>query len=115
MVESITETDRLNKIKNEEEILWINPKMEKVEMAHAQSVYSFADIQDIEDRFQRFAAYFEVAFPETKQYKGLLESEITKIKNMQEWLEGQYDTTLPGDFYIKRDDLLHISVTIKSR
>ena len=115
MVESITETDRLNKIKNEEEILWINPKMEKVEMAHAQSVYSFADIQDIEDRFQRFAAYFEVAFPETKQYKGLLESEITKIKNMQEWLEGQYDTTLPGDFYIKRDDLLPISGTIKSR
>ena len=115
MVESITETDRLNKIKNEEEILWINTKMEKVEMAHAQSVYSFADIQDIEDRFQRFAAYFEVAFPETKQYKGLLESEITKIKNMQEWLEGQYDTTLPGDFYIKRDDLLPISGTIKSR
>ena len=115
MVQSITETERLNKIKNEDEIVWINPKMEKAEIAHEQSVYSFADIQDVEDRFHRFAAYFEVAFPETKQYKGLLESEMTKLQNMHEWLEGQYDMTLPGDFYIKRDDLLPISGTIKSR
>lgn len=115
VVHSITETEHLNKIKNEDEILWINPKMEKVETANKHAVYSLASIQDVEDRFHRFASYFEVAFPETKQYKGLLESEITKLQNMHKWLEEQYETKLPGDFYIKRDDLLPISGTIKSR
>ncbi len=115
MVQSITETERLNRIKNEEEIVWINPQLEKVEKANQKSTYSLEDVQDVEDRFHRFAAYFEVAFPETKQYKGLLESEITKLNNMHDWLEDQYDMKLPGDFYIKRDDLLPISGTIKSR
>lgn len=115
MVQPITETERLNRIKNEEEIVWINPQLEKVEKANQKSTYSLEDVQDVEDRFHRFAAYFEVAFPETKQYKGLLESEITKLNNMHDWLEDQYDMKLPGDFYIKRDDLLPISGTIKSR
>lgn len=115
MVQSITETELLKAVKNEEEIFWVNPKLEKVTDAHEKAPYTFADIQEVEDRFQRFAAYFEVAFPETKAYQGLLESEITKLNNMHRWLENEYEKTLPGDFYIKRDDLLPISGTIKSR
>lgn len=34
---------------------------------------------------------------------------------MHRWLENEYEKTLPGDFYIKLDDLLPISGTIKSR
>lgn len=112
MVQSIINEDRL---KNEEEIFWINPKLADTTQANKNAPYTFEHIQDVEERFQRFAAYFEVAFPETKQYQGLLESEITKLQNMHHWLEEQYDVTLPGNFYIKRDDLLPISGTIKSR
>lgn len=115
MVQSITETKYVKKIKNEEEIFWVNPQKETVAKANEKSVFSLKDIQDVENRYHRFASYFEVAFPETKQYKGLLESGITKLNNMHKWLEKQYNVKLPGDFYIKRDDMLPISGTIKSR
>ena len=115
MTQSITETERLSKIKNEEEIVWINPEKETAAIANKQSMFALENIQDVENRYHRFASYFEVAFPETKQYKGLLESEMTKLNNMHDWLEDQYDIKLPGNFYIKRDDLLPISGTIKSR
>lgn len=115
MTQSLNETEFLRKIKNEEEIMWINPAKQTFDVAKRKGRFSLEDIEDVENRYHRFASYFEVAFPETKQYKGLLESEMTKLNNMHEWLENQYNMTLPGDFYIKRDDLLPISGTIKSR
>lgn len=115
LVQSIIETDLLKAIKNEEEVFWVNPKLKDAASANEQAPYAYEDIQEVEARFQRFASYFEVAFPETKAYQGLLESEMTKIDQMHHWLEEQYDVALPGNFYLKRDDLLPISGTIKSR
>ncbi len=105
----------LESLKKEDEILWINPRLEKTEKANKESTYSFADIQEVEDRFQRFAPFIQKVFPETKETKGILESELTKIDSMKQWLETEYKVELPGDFYIKRDDLLAVSGTIKSR
>ena len=74
-----------------------------------------AAVQDVENRLQRFASYFRMAFPETNKNNGLLESKLTKISTMKHWLEMQYEIDLPGNLYLKRDDLLPISGTIKSR
>ena len=115
MKPELKETDLLREIKNEKEIFWENPRLEKTEVANKKAPYSMIEIQDVEDRFQRFASYFKVAFPETEENNGLLESKISKVDQMKRWLEDQYETDLPGDFYIKRDDLLPISGTIKSR
>lgn len=115
MTKELHETDVLRQIENEKEIFWGNPRLEETEMANGTAPYSMVDIQDVEDRFHRFAPYFKIAYPETEENDGLLESKISKIDEMKKWLEGQYDTELSGDLYIKRDDLLPISGTIKSR
>jgi D-serine dehydratase len=111
----IKETNMLKEIKNQKEVFWINPRLETAEVANQKVPYSITDIEEVEARFQRFASYFKVAFPETKPYNGLLESKITPLGNMKEWLEEQYEVTVPGNLYLKRDDLLPISGTIKSR
>lgn len=105
----------IDSLKIQEEILWLNPALKKAEEAHKKASYDFKDIQEVEDRFQRFAPFIEKVFPETVATGGILESEITPIEQMTRWLEGQYGLELPGSFYIKRDDLLAISGTVKSR
>lgn len=115
MTQEIKETEILRSIKNQDEIFWINPNFKEVKVANENTPYSMATIQDVEDRLQRFASYFRVAFPETEKNNGLLESKITQIDQMEAWLEEQYDEELLGDLYLKRDDLLPISGTIKSR
>lgn len=111
----LNETDVITAIKNEEEIFWMNPRLKTIENANQNSRYSMEDIQEVEARYQRFAAYFKVAYPETKVNNGLLESKISKVNQMKSWLEEQYKVGLEGNLYIKRDDLLPISGTIKSR
>ena len=111
----IKETDILKEIKNKKEVIWINPRYEDAEIAKQKVPYSITDIQEVEARFQRFASYFKIAFPETQKHDGLLESAITPIENMKYWLEEQYNIELSGNLYLKRDDLLPISGTIKSR
>lgn len=115
MTNNLIASKILNSLKNEEEIFWINPRMLDAQTANNQASYSYTDIQDAEDRFRRFAPFFEIAFPQTKENDGLLESPISQVSEMQSWLDGQYQTELPGNLYIKRDDLLPISGTIKSR
>lgn len=105
----------IESLKNEEEILWLNPGLKKAEEAMKESTYNFKDIQEVEERFQRFAPFIQKVYPETKDKKGILESEITTIEGMAKWLEIQYGVKLPGSFYIKRDDLLAVSGTVKSR
>lgn len=102
-------------LKKEEEILWLNPSLKKAEETNSESNYSLKDIQEVEDRFQRFAPFIQQVYPETRDKKGILESEITEIEGMTKWLEKQYNVDLPGKLYIKRDDLLAISGTVKSR
>lgn len=105
----------LELLKKEKEILWINPYLKDADTANKESDYSLSDIQEVEARFQRFAPFIQKMFPETKNKKGILESEITSVEQMTQWLEQQYKTTLPGKLFIKRDDLLAISGTVKSR
>ena len=105
----------LEVLKNEEEIFWLNSHLKETEEANNESAYTMADIEDVEARFQRFAPFIQKCFPETKDRRGILESEITQIEKMTQLLEKQYNVNLEGQFYIKRDDLLAVSGTVKSR
>jgi len=109
------ESKALQQLKNEEEIFWLNPRLKEADEANNEADYAFTDIQDAEDRLRRFAPFIELVYPETKERHGILESDITAIPKMQDWLGEVYETELPGNFFIKRDDLLPVSGTIKSR
>ncbi len=108
-------SETLELLKKEEEILWVNPRFKEAKLANAESVYTMADIEEVEARFQRFAPFIQKVFPETKEQNGILESPITQIEQMAQWLEGEYGLNLPGKMYVKRDDLLAVSGTVKSR
>lgn len=111
----MVKSEVIESLKKEKEILWLNPNIKQAEEANKEARYSFTDIQEVEKRFQRFAPLIQKVYPETTDRKGILESELTEIKKMTKWLETQYGVDLPGSFYIKRDDLLAVSGTIKSR
>jgi len=115
VTQSNTESNTLQAIKQEQEIFWENPELKDAETANKQAPYTFSDIQDVEDRLQRFAPFIQIAFPETIESEGILDSKISPVTEIKTWLGKEYDTNLPGDLYIKRDDLLPVSGTIKSR
>ncbi|MFO8069149.1 MAG: D-serine ammonia-lyase [Alkalibacterium sp.] len=105
----------LNNIKQGEEVFWINTMTLPTEEATAQTKFSKADILDAEARLQRFAAFIRVAFPETEDIKGIIESPLSEITEMKKYLDDAFNEQLDGRLWLKRDDLLPISGTIKAR
>ncbi len=108
-------SELIHQLKSEEEMVWLNPRKKEANQANNEANYSFTDIQEVEDRFQRFAPFIQLIYPETKERQGILESELSKVDTMKSWLGKEYGVELAGDLYIKRDDLLPVSGTIKSR
>ena len=111
----ITSNPLLTDIRNSEEIFWTNSMYLPVEEATKQTKYSMADIEDAEARLQRFAAFIRIAFPETEATDGIIESPVSEISDMKNYLNDTLETTLDGKLLLKRDDLLPISGTIKAR
>lgn len=111
----IEQTPLLNTIKQGEEVFWKNTMALPTEEATAQTNYSRADILDAEARLQRFAAFIRLAYPETSDLNGIIESPISEIPDMKQYLDEAMNEKLEGQLWLKRDDLLPISGTIKAR
>jgi D-serine dehydratase len=94
-----------------EPIFWKNPNYKK----SAQLPVGLEHIFDAEARFQRFAPYFEVAFPETLPTHGILESPLLKVDKMRATLNAEATNEVEGNLYLKADNYLPISGSIKSR
>lgn len=94
-----------------EPIFWKNLNYKK----EAELPVGVERIFDAEARFQRFAPYFEVAFPETLPTHGILESPLLKMDKMKAVLNAEAQNQVKGDLYLKADNYLPISGSIKSR
>ncbi|MFL4475094.1 D-serine ammonia-lyase [Paeniglutamicibacter sp. MACA_103] len=70
---------------------------------------------DARARFRRFAPWFAECFPDTRATHGILESPLTGIPDMQAELGARFGTDLPGKLWLKRDDALPVSGSIKAR
>lgn len=102
-------------IRNLKETAWLNPDKQPFREAAAACPLKMADIQDASDRLDRFADYFQLAFPETQSTRGIIESPIRRICAMQHSMEDTYRCKIPGDLWIKLDSHLPISGSIKAR
>lgn len=102
-------------LQNSTPTFWENVHKLPFEAAADKSEYNKKDIDEAEARLSRFAPFIVEAFPETEATGGIIEASITKIDNMKAHLEEAYQTTIQGDLYLKRDDLLPIAGTIKAR
>ena len=100
----------VEKMAKAEKVFWINPDAGKEE----KLPFGMDDIDDAEARLLRFSKYIEVAFPETKEKNGIIESELVEIPKMKEEL-----VKMTGDFegrlFLKKDSHLPVSGSIKAR
>ena len=97
------------------EIFWVNDKYKKFQNVSAQLELSIDDIKDAEDRLMRFSPYIAKAFPETIEDEGILESPLAEIPNMKISMEEYFSTDIRGKVYLKCDNILKISGSIKAR
>lgn len=96
-------------------VSWFNPERQPADQALAMVGLTAEDVQDASQRLARFAAYLKVAFPETTVSQGYLDSPIRAITQMQQALNEQFQQQLPGELWLKMDNLLPISGSIKAR
>ncbi len=114
-------SDIINKLKNYEETLWINPKLKPYDSAileiEQMSVKfpSLEDIKEADARLRRFAPFFEAAFEETKSTNGIIESTLLSIEEYQKAVITFIGGRILGDWFLKADSHLPIAGSIKAR
>lgn len=94
------------------ELLWINPRGE--ENSFIEDITE-KNIEDAEQRLRRFAPYIEKSFPETKENRGIIESPLKEIPNMQKTLSKILEYDHKGTLLLKCDSHLPVSGSIKAR
>ena len=102
-------------LKRKEEIAWVNPKKLPCALAKEKCELTMADLLDAQARWERFAPFFQAAYPETKETDGIIESPFREIPEMKASLEKEYGTRIAGRLWIKLDSHLPISGSIKAR
>lgn len=80
---------------NGEEIFWLNNNVSM----EAEFPFGREDIDDAETRLARFAPYIERIFPETKESKGIIESNLVEIPKMKEALEKDAEKEIQGRLF----------------
>ncbi|MDU2063956.1 MAG: D-serine ammonia-lyase [Sporomusaceae bacterium] len=109
-----TEHSLLTEILQMKEVFWVNP-LAVAGGEKASRELGEADIDDAEARLARFAPYIAKVFPETSARKGIIESPLKKIPQMKQALAMMYDAAIDGELYLKCDNDLPISGSIKAR
>ena len=105
----------IEKVMKLEEILWLNPLIESAATGLSKIIVTAEEVEDASNRLQRFAPYIVSVFPETKAFKGIIESPLTSIPNMKTTLAENYNIEIPGELLLKEDNALPISGSIKAR
>lgn len=105
----------LKEIQKEKEIVWINPDKTDYETGMQSSELTMEDIDDAEQRLLRFAPFIMKCFPETKDRSGIIESVLTPIPAMQEYINQKYESRLQGRLLLKQDSHLAIAGSVKAR
>jgi D-serine dehydratase len=99
------------KMKRGEEVFWINKNLDN---AIAGEI-TRDDIAAASERLARFAPYIKRAFPETAPAEGIIESPLREITRMKDFLASQAGMPLEGRLFLKCDNLLPISGSVKAR
>ena len=97
------------------ETIWFNPKIENGGHSPAESCPDPNDIDEAANRLDRFRPFIARVFPETQPDNGLIESPLRPIPAMQQTLAIRTGQTLKGQLFLKCDNLLPISGSVKAR
>ena len=97
------------------ETVWINPDKISCGQAVKECALTMDDVMDASSRLERFAPYFEKAFPETASTRGIIESPLKRIPKMKTALEEWGKAEIRGELWAKLDSHLAVSGSIKAR
>ena len=103
----------INELRNMREVMWTNPGYMDFKDYVDDIPVTEVDVVDAESRLKRFAPYIYKVFPQVEG--GIIESPISYIPTMRDWLSKYSEGNIPGELYLKRDDLLSIAGSIKAR
>ncbi|MFZ4835221.1 D-serine ammonia-lyase [Rouxiella sp. Mn2063] len=95
------------------ETIWLNSDVSTTSEGLLRVGLTQADAEDAQARLQRFAPLLAQAFPETLASKGIIESDIVPIPQMQALLEKT--SHISGNLWLKKDSHLPVSGSIKAR
>jgi len=111
----IEEIPVLEEILDYRPVFWQNSKVGKIEEIKKTLPLRIDELLDANERWNRFAPFFQVVFPETKQAGGKIESDLVEIPHMKRGLEQFYQYHLTGELLLKKDSHLPIAGSIKAR
>jgi len=109
----IVEAPILQEIIDLKPVSWLNPNKKLMKEMPSFPIKK-EDMLAAENLWQRFAPFFEKAFPETVGTKGILESPLQEISNMKVRLN-MNNSKFEGNLYLKCDNALPIAGSIKAR
>ncbi|WDP91825.1 MAG: D-serine ammonia-lyase [Desulfobacter sp.] len=105
----------LAQLMGSEETFWFNRHPRAVAATLAGLDIGQEDVQDAADRLDRFAPYISRVFPDTAERKGIIESPLICIPDMQDALSRYLGLPLAGRLMLKCDNDLPISGSVKAR
>lgn len=97
------------------ETSWFNPAIAPAATALADVGLGVGDVAQASARLQRFAPYIAKVFPETAVAGGLIESGIRPLPRLQHLLLDEAGLPGSGALWLKTDNELPISGSIKAR
>ncbi|MBB5324958.1 D-serine dehydratase [Anoxybacillus tepidamans] len=98
-----------------EEVFWLNPNYRRFSDVVNELPFVERDVLEAEERLKRFAPFIAAAFPETKGSKGIIESPLVEIENVQKEVAAMFQQSIPGKLLLKCDSHLPIAGSIKAR
>lgn len=105
----------VKKLSEGAELGWVNPKRLLWEEAKGELEVSVKDIDEAEERLNRFAPFIRKCFPETEERQGIIESPLTPIPEMQHFLNDAYGEGIEGNLLLKQDSHLAVAGSVKAR
>ncbi|MCM2318298.1 MAG: D-serine ammonia-lyase [Pseudomonas sp.] len=97
------------------ETAWFNPGIAPVASALGDVGLGAADVAEASARLQRFAPYLAKVFPATAAAGGIIESGIMPLQRLQRRLLDEAGLADGGSLWLKADNELPISGSIKAR
>ena len=103
------------KVRAAEEAVWANPGVCPFDEIKGKLPLTAADIDDAEARLARFAPFIAIKFPETAPLHGIIESPLTEISRMKDFLNAACGADVTGRLLLKQDSHLAVSGSVKAR
>jgi len=111
----IAKTPIVEQIRAAQEVFWVNPSVCPFDEIKGYLPLAASDIDDAEARLARFAPFIARKFPETAPLHGIIESPLTDVGRMKDFLNESYDAVITGRLLLKLDSHLAVSGSVKAR